>query len=97
MGTGRGMEGGRRYSTLEMGGARIAVVSAPCVGTVLSSLTEAEAGVAALAARGLTNAEIAEVRGTSRHTVANQVRTILSKLGVRARREIAHALVSRGP
>lgn len=82
----------RRYSTFGLGSTRIAVVSAPFARARLS-LTPAEASVAILVARGLTDAEIATERGTSTRTVANQVRSILRKLDLGNRRALAAALV----
>lgn len=52
-------------------------------------LSRAEAEVATLAVRGLSNADIAEARNTSTRTVANQMASILRKLGVCSRRELA--------
>ena len=52
-------------------------------------LTRSELHVARLAASGLSNAAIAEVRGTSVRTVANQIAHILSELGVASRRSLA--------
>lgn len=52
-------------------------------------LTAAETEVARLAARGLSNAEIAARRNVSVRTVANQMASILRKLGVSSRRELA--------
>lgn len=54
-----------------------------------TALTLAEAEVAALAIRGLSNAAIAEARGTSGRTVANQMAAVLRKLGIGSRRELA--------
>ncbi|HEY6077994.1 MAG TPA: LuxR C-terminal-related transcriptional regulator, partial [Polyangiaceae bacterium] len=51
-----------------------------------AQLTEAEAGVLALVREGLTNAQIARRRRSSPHTVANQVATLLRKLGLPSRR-----------
>ena len=52
------------------------------------TFTRAEASVAALALRGLTNAEIASRRGSSPRTVANQMASIFRKLGIGSRREL---------
>lgn len=54
-------------------------------------LTPAEQAVADLLLRGHSNAEIAERRGVSARTVANQVARVLEKLGVGSR----HALAAR--
>lgn len=55
----------------------------------LSELTQAEAGVLALVREGLTNAQIARRRQSSPNTVANQVATLLRKLGLSSRRAAA--------
>jgi DNA-binding CsgD family transcriptional regulator len=52
-------------------------------------LTDAEAGVLALVREGLTNAQIARRRSSSPNTVANQVATVLRKLGLPSRRAAA--------
>jgi DNA-binding CsgD family transcriptional regulator len=51
-------------------------------------LTPVEAEVTRLLAAGLSNAEIARVRGTARRTVANQVASVFRKLGVSSRLEL---------
>ena len=66
------------------------VISFPIDEPDLSArLTDAEVDVARLAIDGLSNAEIAARRGTSLRTVANQMASILRKLGVQSRRELA--------
>lgn len=57
-----------------------------------SKLTAAEQDVALLILRGLSNAAIARVRGTSVRTVANQVAAILDKVGVGSRLELCARL-----
>lgn len=54
-----------------------------------AALTNAERAVAKLVARGATNDEIARARKTSMRTVANQVASIMKKLGVSSRVAIA--------
>ena len=54
-------------------------------------LTRAEQEVAGLVRATLSNAEIARVRGTSVHTVGNQVASVMRKLGVGSRVELALA------
>jgi DNA-binding NarL/FixJ family response regulator len=51
-------------------------------------LSAAERSVAMAVLRGLSNTEIARERGTSIRTVANQMRSIFSKLGVASRAEL---------
>jgi DNA-binding NarL/FixJ family response regulator len=45
--------------------------------------------VALLVGRGLTNRQIAQELSISEHTVANHVRKILNKLGLRSRIQIS--------
>lgn len=59
----------------------------------LARLSVGEREVAILLVRGLSNAAIAAERGTAVRTVANQVRSIASKLGVSGRIEIAVVLL----
>lgn len=54
-----------------------------------ASLTPSEREVMKLLRRGLSNSEIAELRSSSRHTVANQVSSILRKTSSRSRRALA--------
>jgi DNA-binding CsgD family transcriptional regulator len=58
----------------------------------LADLTAAERAVLALAVRGATNVEIARARRCSARTVANQVGSILRKLGVGSRYELVARL-----
>jgi DNA-binding NarL/FixJ family response regulator len=65
------------------------VVSYPTeldVGT--DDLTPAEADIARMVVRGMTNNEIAEARGRSANTVANQLKAIFRKLHVSSRIEL---------
>jgi DNA-binding CsgD family transcriptional regulator len=59
---------------------------------VQQNLTGAERDVAALAAAGMSNAEIARLRGTSDRTVANQMASILRKLQVGSRHYVGSRL-----
>jgi DNA-binding NarL/FixJ family response regulator len=52
-------------------------------------LTTAEWEVARLAARGMSNLEIARDRATSPRTIANQLASAFRKLGVQSRSELA--------
>jgi DNA-binding CsgD family transcriptional regulator len=54
-----------------------------------AALTATEARVAALAAHGLTNAQVGEQLFISRHTVDSHLRHIYAKLGVSSRAELA--------
>ena len=60
----------------------------PPAGEPAETLTAREREVAFLAARGLTNPQIAEELSISEHTAANHVRRILKKLKVRSRTQI---------
>jgi|SRR5579884_4538467 len=55
---------------------------------LLEVLTPTERAIATLAAEGRSTSEIARARGTSPHTVSNQLRAIYRKLGVASRREL---------
>jgi DNA-binding NarL/FixJ family response regulator len=61
----------------------------------VEKLTDAEREVVAHLVAGSTNSDIANRRGTSENTVANQVHAIFSKLGVRSRAELAARLHAR--
>ena len=58
----------------------------------LDALSDAERDVVLHLLRGATNAEIGLQRGTSHHTVANQIQSIYARLGVRSRVELAARL-----
>jgi DNA-binding NarL/FixJ family response regulator len=60
--------------------------------TLPASLTPAEREVARAILDGRTNAEIARARRTTLRTVANQVSSILSKVGVGSRSELVVAV-----
>ena len=66
----------------------LVIISAP-LPDASSQLTSAERAVAELAARGASNARIANERGTSVRTVANQIAACLRKLGLSSRAELA--------
>lgn len=77
-----------RVFRLEHEGEQLLVLSLPTEVSV-EGLTPAERDVLALVRRGLSNAEIATLRGRSRSTVANQVSALLRKLGVPSRAALA--------
>jgi DNA-binding CsgD family transcriptional regulator len=84
-----------RTVRFDVRGAEMLVVEwYPARSLSLAELTAAERDVARLVMRGATNADIARSRKTSARTVANQVASILRKLEVRSRVELA-ALLSR--
>jgi DNA-binding CsgD family transcriptional regulator len=60
------------------------------------SLTEAERQVVALAAQGLSNAEIASQLFLSRFTVETHLKHVFTKLGVRSRAELASVAIETG-
>jgi DNA-binding NarL/FixJ family response regulator len=66
----------------------------PCVVFVLSNeldltrLTESEQRVIRLVLEGLSNSAIARQRGVSSRTIANQLASSYSKLGIGSRREL---------
>jgi DNA-binding CsgD family transcriptional regulator len=84
-----------RATALEQSGERLVVFSWPVDASAApaSGLTGAERAVHALLLAGLSDADIAEVRCTTRSTVTKQVDAVFRKLGVRSRRE----LIARGP
>jgi len=55
----------------------------------LMGLTPSERAVAELAAAGLSNRRIAELRDASLRTVANQLTSAYQKLGLTSRRELS--------
>lgn len=57
------------------------------------SLTAAERAVGELALDGMTNAEIARIRGTALRTVGNQMAALFRKVGARSRLELAARLL----
>lgn len=61
----------------------------------LPELTPCEREVAFLVSDGLSNAEIAEARSVSVRTVANQIRSIFTKLGLSSRWDLAQHLTQR--
>jgi DNA-binding CsgD family transcriptional regulator len=60
----------------------------------LAGLTNTEAGIAELVARGLTNRQIADQTFVSTHTVAFHLRQIYRKLGVASRVELARLVLA---
>ena len=82
-----------RIVTFSVDEAVLGVVKVPLVErSPLSKLTPVERHVASLAARGLSNAAIGRQRGKSERTVANQMASVLRKLHVGSRYELAALL-----
>jgi DNA-binding CsgD family transcriptional regulator len=76
-------------SRMHLGSDEYALFSFPLPGfSSPVQLTAAEREVLALLLEGLSGAEIAERRGTSVHTLNNQMRAIYRKLGVGSRSEL---------
>ena len=78
----------RRVHRFQHGGHELLVVSVATRTDVLP-LTPAELAVARLVVRGLSNEEIARQRGRAVNTVANQVSSILQKLSLASRAQLA--------
>ena len=81
-----------RHIRITVGDRSVVVLRTPEHGPQLSVLTDAERAVAVLVARGLSNPQIAQRRGRSPRTVANQVRSIYSKLEIKSRQQLVRLL-----
>jgi DNA-binding NarL/FixJ family response regulator len=81
--------GGVRAFRFEHDGAELRVLSLPVVAARETGLSPAELSVALAIAGGASNREIARRRGTSVRTVANQVASILRRLGLDSRVQVA--------
>ena len=83
-----------RLARFALSGAELVVGSLPEVEERLAAhLSGAERDVALELLRGRTNESIAQGRGTSESTVANQVASIFRKLGVSSRSELAASIM----
>jgi DNA-binding NarL/FixJ family response regulator len=81
---------------IEIDGTEVFLLGTPSLSQCLpEDLTKAEKDVAALVLEGLSNQEIAKMRGTSVRTIANQVAAIFRKLKVTARIELGQAVLRR--
>ena len=79
---------------LRAGDETIAIFSFPLALPPLPpSFSEAERAVVIGVLGGMTNAQIARSRGRAEKTVANQVASVLRKLGVGSRAELAVRLI----
>jgi DNA-binding CsgD family transcriptional regulator len=79
-----------RLLPLEIAGEQYALFSFPLPEPVCPpELTLAEQEVLKAVVQGASNDEIARSRGVSTNTIANQLRSIYTKLGVASRRELA--------
>ncbi|HTB77705.1 MAG TPA: helix-turn-helix domain-containing protein [Polyangiaceae bacterium] len=89
---------GLEVDVLDLDGDEIAILHFPVAPTAdLTALSEAEGVVAIAIMNGMSNEEIASVRGTSANTVAKQVASIFAKLGVGSRRELIARVRDGGP
>jgi DNA-binding NarL/FixJ family response regulator len=88
-----------RVSFARLGEVELAIVSYPIdaerLGPALGRLTDAEQDVLARILRGERNAAIAAARGTSVPTVKKQISSLLRRLRVSSRAEVA-AIIGRG-
>lgn len=76
-----------------MGNAEAVVKTTRTRPYVINNLTSAENAVAHGVFRGLSDAEIAQERGASVRTVANQLRAIFRKLSIQSRSELVVLLI----
>jgi len=87
-----------RATVFECGSDTFAVLSFPTRDLPLpAALSAAVQEICGLLLSGASNAEIAKRRGTRLRTIANQVASILRKLGAASRSELPTALVRRDP
>jgi DNA-binding NarL/FixJ family response regulator len=78
-----------RALTFRLGPDELAVLSFPIDRAIVPEVvTDSERAIGIALAQGLSNAEIAAVRGRSVRTIANQVASLLRKLGARSRAEV---------
>lgn len=88
--------GAQRYALLSFGGSPASRGEhAPTTLALPFGLSEAEWLVALLALSGHSNAQIAEMRGVSARTIANQMNAVYRKLGIHGRRELAAVWAAR--
>lgn len=78
-----------RAAAFTAGDTTFVVLSLPSPDGAGPALTSAEHEVRAALLRGETNSQIAAARGTSARTVANQVASLMRKLCVGSRAELA--------
>lgn len=82
--------GSARAQQVEVGETQLELMISGHAGVdALPNLTAAEREIVRHVAGGVGNAQIAALRGTAVHTVANQLQRIFTKLGVRSRAELA--------
>lgn len=80
----------------DLGDGELGVLTATMApsGRAPAALSSAELEVASYVTRGWTNARIAEERRVSKHTIANQLRTIFAKLDVTSRAQLVRLMTS---
>ena len=83
------------YAEIEANGESLVSLRAPIPIRLdlESKMSAAETHVAWLTCDGLSNREIAEIRGSSERTVANQIGSLFQKLGIARRTELAMLLL----
>jgi DNA-binding CsgD family transcriptional regulator len=81
----------RGYAELEAGGARRRKI----LRSGVSELTASERRVAAMAADGMTNREIAEALVVTMKTIESHLGHAYRKLEIRSRKELARALAGQ--
>ena len=82
-----------RATVFDCGPDTFAILSLPATAAPLpAALSDAEKEICGWILAGLSNGEVARRRGTAVRTVANQVASILRKLGARSRSELPMVL-----
>jgi DNA-binding CsgD family transcriptional regulator len=83
------------FAELEVSGEELVSIRSPIPMRLdlESKMSAAETHVAWLTCDGLSNREIAEIRGSSERTVANQIGSLFQKLGIARRTELAMLLL----
>ena len=85
-----------RLTRFRIQSEELAVLSFPIAqASTVAHLTGAEREVAQAILHGLSNEEIAQRRGTSPRTVANQIAGLFRKMGAQSRSELARRLLDR--
>ncbi|WP_350282026.1 LuxR C-terminal-related transcriptional regulator [Nitrosomonas sp.] len=87
----------RKLAEKSISDERFLIASSSLINTKdFENLSEAEREITVLMIAGSTNADIAEKRGVSEYTIANQVQSIFRKLCVRSRGELVVKLQKPG-
>lgn len=80
------------HTGITVGGRKVIVLGAPNHSQALEGLTKAEQIVAVLVSQGLSNRQIAAIRERSPRTIANQLRSIYTKLEIESRQQLVRLL-----